>query len=341
MSEIVTPWVLPSAMAFLDEVETAIRDGGAIIESDPTLPDGFEAALTRRLHALGWKVKKVLADSESAPASVLGKTLGLPTKLESLLQSAEIDKLLVVDLAHARDEQAWITFLARFLDARRERGVGFSILASGIAKPDTLPQVAWGQRLRRVDSTIWADLHAPLDRPAPLDALSAALATELCGWRLDLVAALARASDADLLDPISWLNRRGESSVLGTYNFAGRAMDCPLTLRQAGRDEELARRIWRAQLAALYPWIEDIRQRVIARHRRRLFLDEHLRMLGVSDIEEIEFGAIAWQLSRASGVAREEQEVLQCFARVRNALAHRLPARVSDLQRAISRAALW
>ena len=199
--------------------------------------------------------------------------------------------------------------------------------------------MAWDQRLRRSDVTIWADLHAPLDRSEPVSLLAAALAVELCGWRLDLAEALARASTADLLDPLAWLLRRDTPPVAGMYRFAGRDMACPLQLAADERQEELDRRLWRAQVAALFPWLEDLRQRAIARHRKKLAVDDHLRALGVRDVDEIELGALSWQL--AQKITRDEHQAIVCLARIRNRLAHRAPALPDDIDRALSATRSW
>jgi hypothetical protein len=107
-------------------------------------------------------------------------------------------------------------------------------------------------------------------------------------------------------------------------------MRCPVALLRAGNHAELERRIWRAQLTALFPWIEEVRQDVIARYRRMLTVDEHLLALGVRDVEEIELGALARQLR--SRMPRDDAYRLDSLGRIRNALAHRKPATPEDLQ---------
>jgi hypothetical protein len=185
--------------------------------------------------------------------------------------------------------------------------------------------------------TIWADLHAPLDRKEPLASLSAALAVDLCGWRLDLAAGIARASDADLADPLGWLAVQAEAGVevMGGYcGLSGESIACPLRLLHEGRSGELDRRLWRAQLAAIFPWLEEQRQGAIDRHRRRLGIDDFLRRRGITAIEDIELGGIARQLS--GRIPRSDADRLNALSRMRNALAHRTPVAAGDLAAALA-----
>lgn len=229
-------------------------------------------------------------------------------------------------------------FLGRFLKERAAAGAGLAVLlltSASCKGGDGLPLVAWNGRLRRIDVTIWADLHAPLERPEPLAMLAAALAVDLCGWRLDLAAEIARARRQDLLDPFNWLKlRMGHAASPCRLN--GQGMACPLALFEQGKDDEIRGRIWRAQLTALFPWLETHRQRVIEQHRRLLRVDQHLHDLGVRDVSDLEFGALAWQLRNRLG--RAEVETIDTLAALRNDLAHRKAVRPDFLDRALRNA---
>ena len=116
-------------------------------------------------------------------------------------------------------------------------------------------------------------------------------------------------------------------------------MSCPIALLDQGAESEIRGRIWLAQLTALFPWIETHRQKVIGRHRKLLRVDDRLRAFGVTSVDEIEFGALAWQLN--SRIARMEAEMITCFAQMRNDLAHRKPVNPGDLDRTLRGAAQW
>jgi hypothetical protein len=89
----------------------------------------------------------------------------------------------------------------------------------------------------------------------------------------------------------------------------------------------LEKRIWRGQVAALLPWIEETRCRVITLCRRRLRPDESDPGRPSASVEDLDWGSLLRQLSDKS--ARTPGWVLrlvQQMRRVRNELAHGRPA---------------
>ncbi|MSU90741.1 hypothetical protein GE300_14135 [Rhodobacteraceae bacterium 2CG4] len=183
--------------------------------------------------------------------------------------------------------------------------------------------LSWRTGLRRGDRVIWAEEHLPATREGLAADLAVAIAVELCGWRLDLAAALVQAGLEDLAAPVAWLSRRAEAPI------AGLEPPCPLAVLADNGCNDLHQRLWKAQLAALFPEIENRRLGIVSTHRSRLRLDDHLRCLGVASIEEIELGALRYQLRRY--LNRTESERLDALARARNALAHRQPLNREDI----------
>lgn len=333
------PWSLPSAEAFLDEIEAAHDQGLAAVAADRAMPEGWDRALQARLDARSQEVCATVADSKCSPVETLAGILRSAAHIGALCDAAYCGTTVVVDLSELDPvaRRVWWTFAVRFRDARNEAGLGASLVLAGVPAQERLPDglrcLRWGDRMRRVDIAIWADLHSPMERPEPLASLATALAVELCGWRLDLAGAIVRAGRDDLMDPVGWLERRGAHPLEDTRQFGGNAMSCPMALLLAGDRMELERRIWRAQLTSLFPWIEEARQATVTRYKRLLTVDEHLRALGVRDVEEIELGALARQLR--SRIPREEGQLLDCLGRIRNALAHRKAAPPIDLSLAL------
>jgi hypothetical protein len=334
MKPALTPWALPSARAFLEEAMTLAWDGGGVIAIDTTTPFGPAAALERALSEEGFETTTLDAAQAREPAVALGQELGVQSLLAALLNVDDRNAAFVVDSTaiDVAEADPWPIFIARYAQARRMQEHGPAVMLL-VSEPTKAADLRWECRLRRIDVTIWSDLHAPLNRREPLATLGAALAVELCGWRLDLAAELARANWRDLLDPIGWLRSRDMPAGYLTSAFAGRKFACPLALLANGDDGDLRMRVWRAQLSAIFPWLEDRRQAVIARHRRLLNVDEKQRSYGVDDVDEIEFGGIAAQLRGRIG--REEAEAIDRLARIRNRLAHREPALAEDLELAL------
>lgn len=332
------PWELPSARAFIAEIAGAVAAGGGVIAGGSSMPSELDGALSRYFNSRDFVVERIEPVPGCQPAETVAKIFGAKPEAGALASEARLAEHLTFVLADGMDATLmndWRLFLSRFIKERAKRDRGLAILlfvGDSVPRIEGFPVVAWGGRLRRIDVSIWADLHAPLDRPEPLATLAAALAVELCVWRLDLVAEIARARREDLLNPLGWLrSRSGQAAAPCRLN--GLEMACPLTLREQGAEDDIHLRIWRAQVTALFPWIEAHRQITITRHRNLLRVDEHLHQLGVRDVDEIEFGALTWQLR--GKISRTEAELIGCFSRLRNDLAHRKPVRPDDLDRAL------
>ncbi len=338
-----TAWRLPSAAAFLEEIEVALERGVAVVPEDVAMPFGMEAAVETALAKREWHIERARPSPSDGPAAAVADPFGAVQSVEGLLATTSlIDHVVVLDLSGVpvTKGDGWQIFLQRFHRQRKRQTSGLGILVKGApaqwAKEAGLPLFAWGDRLRRLDVTIWADLHAPTERPEPLASLAAALAVELCAWRLDLAAAIAQARKEDLFEPIEWLRRRDEVPLEEKRHFGRPDVHCPLELLSRGLFTELESRVWRAQLTAFFPWLEEQRLGLVRKHRSKLRIDEHLQSLGAKDAEDIELGPMSWQLR--GRLPASEADLLHCLARIRNSLAHRRPAGGRDLDEAIKRA---
>ncbi|MBF0400590.1 MAG: hypothetical protein HQL90_07460 [Magnetococcales bacterium] len=336
------PWELPSAQAFLAEIEGAVSTGGALVMGGPSMPPNLVGAITRYFRDR-FPVEIVESCPDRQPAEMLGDVLGVTAEAGVLARATHLDHLVVVTSSEERsaDMNKWRVFLSRFLKVRTGQTEGPAILVLAIdgTGVDGIPLVAWNGRLKRIDVTIWADLHIPPNRPEPLAALSLALAIELCVWRLDLAAEIARARREDILNPMGWLQCRVDLAVSVPCRLNGQETFCPIALLEQKKEEDVNHRIWRAQLAALFPWIEMRRQKVVSTYRKCLRLDEHLKALGVQDVSEIEFGALAKQLR--SLMPRTDAEIVDCLARLRNRLAHGKRVDPTDLDYALRETGSW
>jgi hypothetical protein len=257
---------------------------------------------------------------------------GTAPTLDALLNPVLEQELAIIFLSAVgpSDLAAWSVFLERFAAARATGRAGPALLVADLppdlATPaDATPQ-SWWTGLRRGDRVIWAEEHLPATRDGLAADLAVLLAVELCASRLDLAAALVQAGLDDLADdlaePVAWLSRRTETSILGLDP------PCPLAVLAQNRKNDVHQRIWKSQLATLFPEIESRRLEIVIAHRSRLRLNDHLRGLGVTSIEEIELGALGFQLRRY--LTRPESERLDLLARARNALAHRQPVNPED-----------
>lgn len=320
------PWSLPGLGRWLGRIVDRLDQHGLVVlPCDPGRPpavaEALNAASSRHFHT-----RRISAGSAIPPAAQLAEHFGVASTLEGLCVAALDQDLVILDLADAESAtlSGWGAFLRRLHQARVGGRQGLALLVvdapPGLELPPAIGVEPWRRALRRGDLAIWAEEQLPSGRDGLVAEFAVSLAMHLCGWRLDLAAALVTAGIDDLVDPLAWLGRRNETAVPGGEPA------CPL----AATPQERNRRIWQAQLTTLFPALESWRLAFVERHRSRLRLDEHLRRLGVATIEEMEFGALRFQLSDC--VTRTEAEQLSLRTRARNALAHRQMVDPADLR---------
>lgn len=332
------PWSLPGLATYLGDVIATLERGLVVLERDPFRPRRFPEALRAGLRGRFGEIEVIEAIPGRMPAEVVAEPLGAAPTLDALLEP-DFDQCLVVvalgDL-RPRDGAAWATFLTRFQEARRQLASGLALIALDAPPELKVPGMAefdWTGRLRRGDLVIWAEQHLPATRTGLAEHLAVSLAVELCVWRLDLAARCVRMTLEDLGDPEAWLGFLPDAAAPELRLVAGQAVACPLRLvrsTMATDRREVRARLWRAHLATVFPWVEERRLDVLQRHRSGLRVDDHARALSVHDVEELEFGAIFWQLERK--LDRSEALAIERLVRMRNALAHRKPVAPGDLR---------
>lgn len=324
------PWILPGPSIWLERISAQLDHGLARIAVDPAMPQGLvEALLDRdsRRHATS-----MTARPGQTPAVVLAEGFGsgVAPQLDALLRPELENELAIVTLARlgSEDLRNWRIFLDRFFKARSEGAPGPALLLpeapAELSSGEAGALMSWRASLRRGDLAIWAEEHLPETRTGVLAELVVAMAIRLCEWRLDLAAELTRAGFEDLTSPLDWLKARPEAEILGGDPA------CPLELARGGRIDQLSRRIWLAQLTALFPKLEQERLDLVERYKGRLRVGPQLEAQGVETVEELELGAISYQLWPVLGAA--ERNCLAALARIRNALAHRKTADTADIR---------
>ena len=81
------PWQLPSARAFLSEIESQVAGGGcAAVKGGPSMPAGLDLALQQYLEANGISVTIITPQAAGLPLEAVAMPFGVPAELETLAQ---------------------------------------------------------------------------------------------------------------------------------------------------------------------------------------------------------------------------------------------------------------
>jgi hypothetical protein len=166
------------------------------------------------------------------------------------------------------------------------------------------------------------------------------LAACLCESDAEVSAELLSSTDFSVDDPFVALKRIDES---GSFSSRGRDLNSNhvLTLFRSGKNEELRKRIWTAQVRVLFPLIELERVEYIRKYESEIqaALDsEEIRQYGeiVSNPTEVEIGTLDFLVKsyRISMPLSADRQRIDSLRHYRNTIAHMgclPPNEVSDL----------
>ena len=159
------------------------------------------------------------------------------------------------------------------------------------------------------------------------------LLTNLCRDDVEVAASLSNALDVKLADPLEVISDVSRLPLFARRGEAG--SDHVLALVREGRQEELRRRVWGAQIEALFPLIEEARIALVDLLEEELGeLIEEGRIVQydgpVSEVHDIELGTLVHLMSRDADGNRplyvrsqEIRSLIYLLWKCRNLLAHR------------------
>lgn len=167
--------------------------------------------------------------------------------------------------------------------------------------------------------------------------LMAELVACLALWDQNLADYLIQQKLEDLLEPndllydfareLKWNENTEESWPAGTINaFENKNLVHSACLVAKGREQDIRRRVWQAQLSVLFPVIEELRHALIDHlgdHLTVPFTDEKGRL--ITDRTEMEVGHIYYQLRNNSKGDHPLRKQVRYLRDLRNHLAHMDP----------------
>jgi hypothetical protein len=169
--------------------------------------------------------------------------------------------------------------------------------------------------------------------------LKTSVAVEVGAWDLDIVERILSMPAHRATRPDEYLTNWSDSRVdawRGTRpswasgnldRWGGEPCIHPLLLA-ANEPPLLAKRVWRGQVAILFPWLDEYRQAVVRTYRRKLQPDE---LSYGDDVDTLDWGPICWQLKRA-GISSRVLDAIHAGRMMRNDLAHGRPVGWAAIQ---------
>jgi hypothetical protein len=360
-------WEFPGPAAFLRAAWEDVRGGKNVVLALPaTVPPGLRdalAALVRQAELWAWRDFPA-GDGRGGPAALVEQLHQrfAPPRVAGAVLSADTlagdprlaDTMIWVEGVTATCWPAWRAFLGQYeracqMHPEQGRGLFCVPLTGEVAGQMPAPAVAlsvrrWWGVVGAVDLLLDLSLHSD-DRPAPAlhRRLALAVACELSGTDAPLARSLARLELRQLLEPEDFLRaeaaRRGWTAVLaGRPSWEDGIIDAvngenvvhSVALAVRGDAAGLRRRIWQAEVAVLYPFLEEQRLQLLPRLRSYLRLPVETPYGPVDDIYDLELGQLVHFL-RGRNLPREVWRLLNLLTDMRHALAHLRPVPVEYL----------
>jgi predicted kinase len=358
-------WQLPGPAKFLLRVRTLAMQpsGGMCLLLPDPMPQGvLEAAADFVRVETGLRVMVVDVSEgtgQRGPAHWLAArsavdAIGIRSAADFLDEPDLFDAVFIVHGLSRKDWRGWANFV-RLLraEARTARAAAPAVI---VVPPVNIPQqeihavfgrdsLTWTGRIGRLDTemmvaraTMWSADDDLASRAA------AACVAEVSGWDLHMARALSSLSVERRLNPLDdmrpqvaeWedIHPTWENGLVDLWD--GGPFEHSLSLIRRGREADVLRRIWRARVRVVFPFIEQVRSAVTRRFRNELLADGPVvktfnsgKTVTLTDPEQFEFWDIHNRLKRL--VPEQGASFLWLCYRIRNNLAHMDPATVEHL----------
>lgn len=294
-------WTLPGPRRFLDGLAASVAGPRGVVSlSLPNLwPDGVLAAAASLLRArLGLRVQVVDAGNGLGPrgpvhwlaARASAGATGLRTVPDFLDDPDLAGTVFLVHGAPRSDWRLWANFLrlATAERGRRERiaaPVVVFVPDSTVAPGETRAifgsgGLRWIGCVGRLDTEMMVE-RALGARPDDGDLVNRTVASciaEVAGWDPRTALFLARLPPDAALDPMALLAEQAERTpeLPATWQdgfvdlWDGMPFEHSISLLKRGRRRDVVRRIWRAHVKAIFPFLDRVRLAVTRRHRAEL-----------------------------------------------------------------------
>jgi hypothetical protein len=358
-------WALPGPTRFVQAIVQDLRAGkNVVLAFPPYAPAGIREALAARVRENElWRWRTVHATDFPCDgvASLAGS---LHQKLVPAQQASELSTPLalaqrlvgtIIWVQAVADPawQTWAKFLTQYQHACQSCDLSdrslFCLTVIGSPSPPLVPDVAlsvrrWEGMVGRLDMALYLDQLLSSRYSVPLHYKTAlAVVIELAGSDAQLAQHLVKEELSTIMNPFETLRivaaERGWTAELmrsvawqeGTCDKVdGQELMHSAAAAAMGNRAEVKRRVWRGQVAVLYPFIEEQRLKIVPKVRSYLRLPLETTYGRVDDAEDLEVGQLLYFL-RGKRIQQRLWRLLTVLTEMRHALAHLEPVPLMSL----------
>lgn len=360
-------WSLAGPTRFLDRAVTALLGAEARVVGlslPGRRPNGLLDALARHLEgATASATLRVDASSGlrgRSPTTVLAMSVGEGiTGVRSMAELLDAPRLagrvLLVDGIPQEEWLPWAYVLRsmRSERARRARMMPPSlavVFPPGVSPNDARAAVdldlRWSGQVSRLDTQTFVEaaLSWPDDSLASRAAVS--VVTEMAGWDPSMARLLAGLDVEEQIDPRSAMAALPE--VLGGQRpcwengmvdrWDGAPWVHTAALASAGRHDSISQRVWRGQVRAAFPFLDQVRNAFVAKYEERIraqppiIKDYNGRKVTYDDPWKLELYDLNTLVK--ADIPAKEAALLSVCINVRRSMAHYEPADGARIRRA-------
>jgi hypothetical protein len=342
-------WSLPGPARYIDRALKALREGENVLLLLPQygpLDYGLRSEVATRAQEIG-TFEIISGEQVGAPIGMLASRFGIEpgSRLTSrtLITSPRFrGRVLWIDAVTASTWPLWKEFLEDYRHVSLsqpllERTV-FVVPVEGemtATVPDEdvgLRHCKWDNTVDQIDMWLFAaSLLRARELPTRIRDLLVAVIAHIALWDPEVARRLACEPPARVLEPHpllldlaserDWRKEIPADWNLGTAgNFNGifREHSCRKALSGG-----LERRLWRAQVAVLFPEIEEFRQEFVRKYRGQWRIPFSTPFGTITDEFDLEIGHLKHQVVKLGvSVEWEESRRLNAMVKARHCLAH-------------------
>jgi hypothetical protein len=357
---------LPGPAGFVEAIARDLRRGSCVLVAFPVhAPDGFSTALRNQFlddDLVRWAAPKPGDIVGQEPLHFLVQHYATDLAGETFVDERQLagsgnfaGRIVCVEPVAPQDWQPWWDFLLDYTGVLRHRPtdarglvciVTRGVELGALPAPDiALALHAWRGFADELDLLSWlhywtrdVTVHSPVKKRLRLR-----LGLELIGFDATLAPQVATKGLADLLAPTDWLvavaQERGwlaeesPSWIRGSLDdVEDKYVSHPALLAlKSNASSSLRRCIWRAQVAVLFPLIEQERTAYLERYKALVRLPfSSTSGAMIQELEDLEIGHLHHLLAKK--LDHREAMRLRRLKDARNALAHLDPLEADELE---------